>query len=233
MGINSADPFTPDAGEIDPRLDWTVGRRGIPYLDWGLDLGKSWTRKQVYGGPYSPIKNVYYKSQSGTYTDKSSWTEGWTANNTNLIRFSDVILMLAECEVEIGTLAQAESYVNEVRNRMLNTAGWVQTSPGVPAANYVISTYGAGFPFDNPANARMAVHFERKLEFGMEGHRFFDLVRWGEAVSTLNDYLAYESVILPQLAGAVFVAGEDEYYPLPQRQIDLSGSDILVQTPGH
>ena len=116
---------------------------------------------------------------------------------------------------------------------MLNTAGWVQTSPGVPAANYVISTYGAGFPFDNPANARLAVHFERKLEFGMEGHRFFDLVRWGEAVSTLNDYLAYESVILPQLAGAVFVAGEDEYYPLPQRQIDLSGSDILVQTPGH
>ena len=67
----------------------------------------------------------------------------------------------------------------------------------------------------------------------MEGHRFFDLVRWGEAVATLNAYLAYESAILPQLAGAVVVPIQDEYYPLPQRQIDLSGSDILVQTPGH
>ena len=118
LGIDSSSPFTPDAGNVDPRLDWTVGRRGIPYLDWGPDLGKSWTRKQVYGGPYSPKKNVYFKSQSGTYTDKSSWTEGWTANNTNLIRFSDVILMLAECEVEVGTLAQALAYVNEVRGRM-------------------------------------------------------------------------------------------------------------------
>jgi hypothetical protein len=229
MGIKSVDPFTPDAGNIDPRLDWTVGRRGIPYLDWGLHLGQSWTRKQVYGGPYNPIKNVYYKSQSGTFSDKSSWTEGWTANNTNLIRYADVILMLAECEVEVGTLAQAQAYVNEVRNRMkANSAGWVKNG-GVNAANYVIGLYLGGAPFDNQANARKAIHFERKLELGMEGHRFFDLVRWGEAVATLNAYLAYESAILPQLAGAVVVAGQDEYYPLPQRQIDLEGKDILVQ----
>lgn len=233
LGIDSADPvtglpaFTPDAGNIDPRLDWTVGRRGIPYLDWGPHLGKSWTRKQVYGGPYSPIKNVYYKSQSGSFSDKSSWTEGWTANNTNLIRLSDVILMLAECEVEVGTLAQAQIYVNLVRNRMVaNPAGWVKNG-AANAANYVIGPYIV--PFATQGDARKAIHFERKLELGMEGHRFFDLVRWGEAVATLNAYLAYESAILPQLAGAVVVAGQDEYYPLPQRQIDLEGSDILVQ----
>jgi tetratricopeptide (TPR) repeat protein len=36
MGIKSSQSFTPDAGTVDPRLDWTAGRRGIPYLDWGL-----------------------------------------------------------------------------------------------------------------------------------------------------------------------------------------------------
>lgn len=230
LGVNSEDPFTPDAGPIDPRLDWTVGRRGIPYLDWGLHLGKSWTRKQVYGGPYSPIKNVYYKSQSGTYSDKSSWTEGWTANNTNLIRFADIILMLAETEAEVGTLAQAQTYVNLIRARAAIPAGWVQNG-ALPAANYVINTYSSAFA--DKASALKAIHFERKLELGMEGHRFFDLVRWGEAQATLNSYLAYESAILPQLKGANFAAVQDEYYPLPQRQIDLSGSDILVQTEGH
>ena len=60
-------PFTPDAGNLDPRLDWTVGRRGIPYLDWGAHPGKKWIRDQGNGGPYAPKKMVYYKSQKGKF----------------------------------------------------------------------------------------------------------------------------------------------------------------------
>ena len=94
-----------------------------------------------------------------------------------------------------------------------------------PAANYVVNPYpvgGAGDPFGAQNTARVAVHFERKLELGMEGHRFFDLVRWDEAETTLNAYLNYEKTILLQLQGASFDA-TDKLYPIPQRQIDLSG----------
>ena len=234
MNIESTAPFTPDTGPVDPRLDWTIGRRGIPYLDWGPHTGKNWTRKQSYGGPYSPKKNTYYKSQSGAYTDKSSWTEGYTASNVNIIRYADLILWLAEIEVETGSLTQARTYVNMIRARAANPAGFVMNG-AAPAANYVVSQYpagGAGDPFGAQNTARAAVHFERKLELGMEGHRFFDLVRWDEAETTLNAYLNYEKTILLQLQGAKFDA-TDKLYPIPQRQIDLSGTDILTQNPGY
>jgi tetratricopeptide (TPR) repeat protein len=58
QGIASNQPFEPHTGPLDPRLDWTVGRRGIPYLDWGPHGGQNWIRDQAYGGPYSPKKNV-------------------------------------------------------------------------------------------------------------------------------------------------------------------------------
>ena len=54
MGLESTQAFTPDAGPLDPRLDWTVGRRGIPFLDWGAHPGKSWTRDQGNGGELGP-----------------------------------------------------------------------------------------------------------------------------------------------------------------------------------
>ena len=65
QNIESTAPFTNYAGELDPRLDWTVGRRGIPYLDWGVHPGKAYVRDQSYGGPYSPKKHVMYKSDVG------------------------------------------------------------------------------------------------------------------------------------------------------------------------
>ncbi|HVX51877.1 MAG TPA: RagB/SusD family nutrient uptake outer membrane protein, partial [Chitinophagaceae bacterium] len=64
QGIGSNDPYTPDSvTPLDPRIDWTMGRRGIPYLDWGIMPGQNWIRNQASAGPYVPIKNVYYKTQ--------------------------------------------------------------------------------------------------------------------------------------------------------------------------
>ena len=63
QGLSSEDPFTEDQGTLDPRLDWSVGRRGIPYWDWGEHAGDDWIRDQNYAGPYSPKKQVYLKSQ--------------------------------------------------------------------------------------------------------------------------------------------------------------------------
>ena len=225
QGLKSTDPFVPETAPLDSRLDWTVGRRGIPYLDWGTHPGQKWVRDQSNGGPYSPIKNVYYKKQEKNLTDASFWTNGVVANNYSMIRYADVLLWAAECEVEVGTLEKARELVNIVRARAANPAGWVQGSP----ANYKVGLYTS---FSSQPIARDAVRFERRLEFAMEGHRFFDLVRWGIAASTLNAYVAKEKTLRSYLQTAVFTTGKNEYFPIPQGEIDQSQSS-LKQNPGY
>ncbi len=230
-GVESKDTFTPDAGNLDPRLDHSVGRRGIPYLDWKEHPGKDWIRSQPYSGPYSTKKYVYYKSQENTLTDGSGWTRGYSVMNYTILRYADILLMAAEAEVEVGSLAKAQEYVNMIRTRAANKASWV-TKNGAPAAKYVIGTYDT--PWTDKNAARTAVRFERKLELSGEGHRFFDLVRWGIAESTLNAYLANEAKVLSTMfGGAKFTTGKSEYMPIPQTQIDIQGKDILKQNPGY
>ncbi|MDX2071492.1 MAG: RagB/SusD family nutrient uptake outer membrane protein [Haliscomenobacter sp.] len=232
MGLTSANAFTPDAGTLDPRLDWSVGRRGIPFLDWQDHPGAAWIRNQPNGGPYSPKKYTYYKSDIGSLQDNSSWTPGYTALNFTIIRFADVLLMAAECEVEIGSLEKAREYTNMIRARAANPASWVKRGDGSNAANYVIGLYNT--PWTDKNVARTAVQFERKIELSGEGHRFYDLVRWGTAASVINAYLAYETQFLPNtLGGAKFTAGKHELLPIPQDQIDIIGADILKQNPGY
>jgi starch-binding outer membrane protein, SusD/RagB family len=241
MGLETADPFTPDAGPLDPRIDHSIGRRGIPYLDWADPAkytsfpGKAWIRNQPNAGPYSTKKFVYYKSDKGSLQDNTSWTPGYTAINFPIVRLGDVLLMAAEAEVEVGSLAQALVYTNAVRNRAANAAGWVKKADGVTnAANYVITPYAA---FASKAEGRTAIRFERKLELSGEGHRFFDLVRWGTANTEVTAYLNYErnKTQLGALKSpdAVYHVNKDELLPIPQPQIDIVGSDVLKQNPGY
>jgi hypothetical protein len=247
MGISSDSPFEPDTRELDPRLDWTVGRRGIPYLDWGDHPGMDWIRDQTWSGPYSPIKNVPYQQDEGVYTEISGWTSGLTAINNPVIRYVDILLMAAECEVEVGNgnLERARDLVNQIRARARDGA-WVlrngATDDGShagsngesPAANYVINEYPNGGPLDpfaNRENARQAVQFERRLELGMEGHRFWDLKRWGIAKSTLKKYIEREAHIRTILQGADF-KDRNIRHPIPQDEIDVS-EGYLTQNPGY
>lgn len=229
MGLLSKDKFTPDAGNLDPRLDHSVGRRGIPFLDWIDHPGADWIRNQANGGPYSPKKFAYYKTDVGSLQDNSSWTPGYTAINYAVIRFADVLLMAAEAEVEAGTLEKAREYVNMVRTRAANPDGFVMKN-GAPAAKYVISTYKTAWT--DKEVARAAVRFERKLELNLEGHRFFDLVRWGVADKELNAYLTYEAARLTGALGTAKFTAKYELLPIPQGQIDLQGADVLKQNPG-
>ena len=231
-GVEADADFTPDAGPLDPRIDHSIGRRSIPYLDWIPHPGKAWIRNQPYAGPYSPKKYIYYKRQENTLTDGSSWTRGYATMNYTIIRFADVLLMAAEAEVELGNLEKAREYVNMVRARAANQDSWVKNPDGSNAANYQIELYND--PWTDAGAARTAVRFERKLELSGEGHRFFDLVRWGIAAETMNAYLQYEAKILvTKFGGASFTAGKNEYYPIPQDQIDIQGSDVLTQNPGY
>lgn len=231
-GLKVSDPANPYTGTLDPRLDWAAGRKGIPYLDWGPHPGDDWIRNVPNDGHFSPKKNVYALSQKGKYTDVGSAYWGPTelvANNVNLIRFSDVLLWAAECAVTAGDLPTAMGYVNMVRARAANSSGWVYKNSDysaatatyvtqtTPADNYKIGLYTAAT--FTPANAMQAVMFERRLELAMEGHRFFDLVRWGIAGTVINRYISREKALRPLKQNAFFTEGKNEYFPIPQGKL--------------
>jgi hypothetical protein len=246
-GVASTASFTPTNVAVDPRLDWTVGRRGIPYLDWGLCGGEPWTRGDL--APYTPKKNVFYHSAEASTTDNG---QGWASNqgssvNYCIMRFSDVILLRAECEVEASAFAAAEADVNTVRARAADKTGWVyqyldNSNPSggpstTPAANYKVGLYSGQFAANGQAYARLAILAERQLEFGMEGQRFFDLQRYdgrsggpsgaGFMAGVLTAYYKADNRIAnPVLSIAKFTAGRDEYYPIPQTDIDAEGGKL-------
>ncbi|MBO9573159.1 MAG: RagB/SusD family nutrient uptake outer membrane protein, partial [Chitinophagaceae bacterium] len=260
FGIDQSLPYTPETGPLDPRLDWTVGRRGLPYHDWTILTAPP----EPAGGPYWGKKWVTFNSDANKEN-----IEGWKMSsgiNFPMIRFADVLLMAAECEVEVGSLDKALEYVNRVRARAANPAGFLKTyiddsSPSTgftntPAANYVINQYPAG-AFTDKEFARKAVRFERRLEFATEGIRFFDLQRYDRInkkyVSPTSTYMADElnEYMLSEVAkfehylpgqtndvlkGNSFTAGKHEVYAIPQSEIDLSATSeglMLKQNPGH
>lgn len=228
-GITSNNPFTNDVTTpLDPRLDWAAGRRGVPYWDYGPHPGRSWIRDQAYAGPYSPKKHVAKNSDLGNFTNVNNFRQ--TAKNYNIIRFADVLLMAAEAEIEIGSLEKAREYINRVRTRAANPASMVAGAP----ANYQIKEYT--LPFNDQDMARKAVRFERRLELAMEGHRFFDLVRWGIAAEVLNAYLAKEKDRRGYLkSSGGFTKGKNEYYPIPNPVIEIAKKmgNNLDQNPGY
>ncbi len=226
MGVLSKDPHTPDMGPVDPRLDNTIGRRGIMFLDWQKHPGADWIRDQRHAGPFTQKKYSYQQAEKNSYQDGSSWTPGYQAINYMIIRFADVLLMAAEAEIELGNLEKGREYINLVRKRAANPDSFVD-----PGVKYVISEYPA---FGGKEEATAALRFERKLELALEGQRFYDLVRWGVAQQELTEYFAYEIPKLSlQFSGSKFTAGKHEYLPIPQRQIDLQSAEVLKQNNGY
>lgn len=252
QGLASSDPFTPYAGTLDSRLDWVVGRRGIPYRDWGVFPGKAWVRNQPIAGPYVAIKNI---ATQANVDNERQGGGGGTSNPLNLIRFADVLLWGAECEVEVGSLAKAEEYVNRVRARAANPEGWVHTyiDPAnptggftdIPAANYKVGLYPAGqFESNGKSYARKAVRFERRLELAMEHHRFLDIRRYDgndfDQAARFNWFMKREGnepgVYAPNYLAGRFEKGKHELFPIPLDQIELSekdGASVLTQNPGY
>lgn len=232
--FNEADVTTDDL--VDPRLDWTIGRDGVPFLDHGIHE-PAWIRNRAFAGPYSVKKFIYAAGEESTV--------GWSnkqlnAVNIPIIRYADVLLMLAECEVESGSLERARELVNMIRAR----AGACAQGPdggattiddaGITWANYRIGTYDE--PWTDQAAARKAVRTERRLEMAMEGHRFFDLKRWGVAEQVINDYLAVEKTRRNYLESTGGMEARHNLFPIPFTQIQLSavdGTPMLTQNPGY
>lgn len=239
---NNANFVAGSSTPVDPRLDWTVGRDSVPYKDWGLP-NADWNRNRAYGGPYSPKKNAHEKA-SGAQS-----TVGWTPTQLNsvkmhIFRYADMLLLLAEAEVEAGSLENARTIVNRIRAR----AGVRAQGPGTDRATIAVplndpsitwARYQVGLyttPFASQAAARTAVRTERRLELAMEGQRFFDLKRWGVAEQTLNDYLAVEKTRRSYLTAAAPFTARHLLFPIPSIQIELSrttgATSQLAQNPG-
>lgn len=229
-GITSAQPFTPETGTLDPRLDYTVGRRGIDYNAYGQMVGKDWIRANFadISGPYLPKKNIYQNGESGNI-GTGGWGQQHSGVNYHIMRFADVLLMAAEAAVETGDLTMALDYVNQVRNRAKNMT-YVQNEAGTAdAANYEIEPY---LSFPDQTFARKAVRMERRLELGMEGHRLFDLRRWGNGTTIMNAYFTNEARVITSFAGkARPYDAHFDLLPIPLEAIDLSGG-ALTQNPG-
>lgn len=228
-GVNSADPFTPHTGPLDPRIDYTVGRRGIDYNGYGVNVGKDWIRAGFgdISGPYLAKKNVYQNGDTDN-VGTGGWGQQLSGINYHIIRFADVLLMAAEAAVETGDVPTALANVNRVRQRAKNMT-YVQASGGGNAANYDIELYGS---FPNPDYARKAVRFERRVELGMEAHRYFDIRRWGVSVQVMNEYFTNEARTIGNFGQKVspYTATHD-LFPIPLGAIDLSGG-ALSQNPG-
>src|SRR5438105_2094710 len=240
------------ADTVDPRLDWTIGRDSVPYKDWGL-MTPEWIRAPGYGGPYSPKKNVAERASG------SASQVGWNAPQLNsvhihLFRYADLLLMKAEAETEVGSLANATTLVNLIRTRAGVTAqgcgGAVKATPVSKAdtiflakypkcagdtravvalndstikwATYKVLPYPATFA--DKATARIALRAERRLELGMEGQRFFDLRRYGEAYATqiMKDYLDVEKTRRTYKQAQAYFNTRAMLFPIPQIEIDLS-----------
>jgi hypothetical protein len=240
---------------VDPRLDWTVGRQDVPYKDWGL-YTQAWTRDVSYSGPYSPKKNIHEQAADGENN------VGWVPSQTNdvhihIFRYADLLLLLAEAQVEQNNLAGALAIVNSIRARAGQTAQGCGSDDAGTLAKYPTcagntamavpltlagsvysltepwATYRIGlYPsFPSQAYARRAVQYERRLELAMEGQRFFDLRRLGAADTAVANYIAVEKTRRIYLTLAVPFAAKHHLYPLPSIQIDLSkvGTETRLQ----
>jgi starch-binding outer membrane protein, SusD/RagB family len=216
-----------DSDLVDPRLDHTIGRVGIPWKEYDKLYSESWARNSSDYGYYGPKK--YQIDPTSPYMIKG-WPWGGSPLNWAVIKYSDVLLWKAEALIESGTdLDAARGLINEIRQRAKGSPYVKKLDGSANAANYLIGLYPAeGWTQDY---ARKALQFERRLELALEGHRFYDLVRWGIAADVLNEYFDEEAPKRTYYATANFVENKHEYLPVPQSEIDRSAGIYTQFTP--
>ena len=229
----------------DPRLDISTGRFDVPYWDWTVpSILDGWVRDIANGGPYMNKKRQPKKADKGG-TSVSTETSS-TAKNYHLIRYADVLLWYAEVLIHDGNYKEAGKYINEVRARAANSyvkgvdaATMLPTSTSYvlddkvngkldsnAAANYRVGLYPDS-QFNSKDGALAALRFERKLELAMEGHRWYDLARWGIAYDEISNYITYEKRHLGKFANCVYNA-KWVTLPIPNDQI-VTMEGVLVQ----
>jgi starch-binding outer membrane protein, SusD/RagB family len=184
-------------GDRDPRLEvsFLFNNTHPDGPDATMVYGQTFTQR--YGPDNQRV--WFRKFQNDHWKD----FEGYNSpNNWRYIRYADVLLMYAECLNETGSTAQAYPYVDRVRER----AGLAALSDAMPGLN--------------KAQFLAQLKHERITELSGEGHRWNDLVRWGDLSTDLSTRDA---------AFSTFVAGKHELLPIPQLERDFNPN--LTQNP--
>jgi len=148
------------AGEVDPRLDVSVGRDGRP-----------WLNGDIFSGSWSPTGYLTKKHQQ-PLSEVSSSLKGDGDLNYIYLRYADVLLMKAEAFIETNQADSAKANLNKVRQRA--RASFKGTLPAGLLTDITSSDQNL---------LRTAIQKERRIELAQEFHRYFDLMRWGKAVA--------------------------------------------------
>ena len=238
-------PHTDLTVYTDPRLDVSTGRFETPFLDWTVPNAlDGWVRDVSNGGLYLNKKNIPRKADKGSLSNTTQTNS--TAKNFHLIRYADVLLWYAETLIELGQPQQAGEYINQVRARAANSyvkavdpATMTEASSTYvlddkingkqstdAAANYRIGLYPPS-QFASKDKALEALRWERRIELAMEGHRWYDLARWGIASEVLNDFVKYEAKHLGKYSNSTYNA-KWATMPIPHNEI-LKMDGLLVQ----
>ena len=243
----AADPLTPVGTAntdlsiaTDPRLDISAGRFGVPYLDWGVPSNvTAFIRDYTNGGMYLNKKNHAWKAERDGHSSTSHPVA--TQINYHIIRFAEILLMKAEIAYFENDYATVIDIVNQIRTRAAQ--GFVAAEAGSTAeytmnnlvtgevvegaaANYAIGLYDD--TYETKEKAWAALEREYRLEFGMEGHRWFDIARWGVVADRLNAYAASESNYLGKFVNTY--SSSWVYFPIPQSEVQTA-QGRFVQTP--
>jgi hypothetical protein len=154
-------------------------------------------------------RKISWRKYMLIYKDNSTFHPGGI--NQRIMRYADVLLMMAECETELGSAASVVTgYLNQVRDR-----------PGVEMPHYPTTKY----PCNSKAELIRAIMHERTVELGAEEVRNRDILRWRKRGYYTTDPLTY------------FRANRDELLPIPQSEIDnnpeLGAGGINKQNPGY
>lgn len=224
--FNEKSISTPDdmlANNVDPRLNHTVAIPGLPYkYNPEFIFQEDWNRSpQTYGAFMSMKETVLPDCPCFAKADPFMSS----SKNRDVIRYDDVILWQAEALIELGRQDEALPLINDIRQRAAASTVRLVDVQGDATGKFMIDSYKPGIncPAWTQDFARKALRFERRLEFSQEGHRFFDLVRWGIAAETVNEYLAVEKTRRGAfLQEAKFTKNRDEYFPIPKAQVNFS-----------
>jgi hypothetical protein len=147
-------------GEVDPRIDASMGRDGQP-----------WLNGDIFSASWSPTGFLTKKHQQ-PLSEVSSSLKGDGDLNYVYLRYADVLLMKAEAFNENGNADSARANLNKVRQRARTSFN------GTPPATLLpdITTLDKN-------QLATAIQKERRTELAQEFHRYFDLMRWGKSVA--------------------------------------------------
>lgn len=222
--FNNSDIKTPQDmqnNSVDPRLMHTVAIPGLPYkYRPSFIFRESWNRQPETYGPFMSLKEVELYD-CPCFEKVNPFMS--SSKNRDIIRYDDALLWKAEALIELGRQQEALPIINSLRARAGQSTELLADTLGSPTGNFVIGEYVDGSNCSWTKDfARQALRWERRLELGMEGFRFFDLVRWGIAAEYMNNYFSVEKTKREYLNAAIFTKNRDEYFPIPLAQINFS-----------